>query len=86
MGLEHPTKPTDGSEAYDCGGDDEEGAVEVGVALVADGEASELVDPGKGALNHPAGLTEMLGAVDAAAGDAGRDGALAQVLRQRSNS
>ena len=50
------------------------------MALVADGEAPELVDPGKGALDHPAVLAEMLGAVDAAAGDAGRDGALTQVF------
>lgn len=45
------TKPADGPEADDCGGEDEEGAVEVGVAFVADGEVAELVDPGVGALD-----------------------------------
>lgn len=78
--LERLTKPADGSEAYDCGSEDAEGAVEVSVTFVADGEAPELIDPGEGPLDHPSVLAEMLGAVDAPPGDAGRDAPLAQVL------
>lgn len=50
------------------------------MALIADGKAAELVDPGEGALDHPSVLSEMLGTIDAAAGDAGRDRPLAQVF------
>src|SRR5579875_23560 len=72
--LERLTKlGREGSEADDDGGDDQEGAVEVCVALVSDAETSELVDPGESALHDPAVLAEMLAALDAASGDARRD-------------
>lgn len=77
--LERLTEPPQGSEADECCGDDEEGSIEVGVPFVSDDEASELVDPGEGALDDPAVSAETLAALDAAAGDAGRDPAGTQV-------
>ena len=40
------------------------------MALIADDEASELIDPGESALHHPAMFAEVLAAFDAASGDA----------------
>lgn len=47
--------------------------VDVGAALVADGEPAEAMPPGDGSLHHPAVSAEALGAVDAASGDPGQD-------------
>ncbi len=77
--LEHLTKPVEGSEADDGCGEDEEGAVEFGVAFVADDEAAELVDPGEGPFNDPSVLAELGAAVDAASCDARRNVAAAQL-------
>ncbi|WP_374306872.1 hypothetical protein, partial [Methylocella sp.] len=41
--LERLTKPSQGPEANDSGGEDDKGAVEVGVSLIADDEATELI-------------------------------------------
>lgn len=47
--------------------------------FVADGETPELIDPGECPLDHPAMPAELFAAVDAASGNAGRDGASAEV-------
>ena len=67
-----------GSEADDGCGEDEEGAVEVGVAFVSDDEAAELVDPGEGPFDDPSVLSKMSAAFDATPCDAGRDVSAAQ--------
>jgi hypothetical protein len=64
-------------EAGDGGGDGEEGAVEVGVAFVADGESSVAVHPGDRAFDDPAVAAEFLAGFDAFAGDAHGDALLA---------
>src|SRR5579885_51310 len=46
--------------------------------LVADGEAAEAVQPRLRALHHPAMPAELLAALDAPPGDAGRDAVAAQ--------
>ena len=51
--------------------------LEVGVALVADGEAAVAGEPGDGAFDLPAVSAEAVAGVDAAAGDARDDAALA---------
>ena len=51
--------------------------MDVGAALVADGEAAEAADPGECALDHPAVSSQTLAVLDAAPGDAGNDVALA---------
>ncbi len=57
----------------------EEGLVEVVAALVADGEAAEVVQPGEGAFDDPAVAAEAGGALDALAGDADLDAAPVEV-------
>jgi len=52
--------------------------VDVLATLVADRETTKLVDPGHGALNHPAVATEPLTGLDALAGDADLDPASMQ--------
>ena len=52
--------------------------MDVGAALVADGQAAEAVEPGERALDHPAVATERCAGVDALAGDADPDVAPAQ--------
>src|SRR5690606_9697609 len=77
--LELLTKPFCCSEAYDCGSDDEESAIEIGMAFVADDQPPELVDPRERPLHDPSVLSEVAAGFDAAPCDAGRDGAGAQV-------
>ncbi len=45
----------------------EEGLMDVGAPLIADGQASKVVEPGQGALDHPAMTTEAIAALDALA-------------------
>jgi hypothetical protein len=47
-------QPPDLPDADDGAGEGGEGEVDVGAALVADGEASEPGEPGQGALDFPA--------------------------------
>ena len=66
------------AEADEGAAEVEEGLMEVVAALIAPGEAAEVVQPGDGAFHHPAVATEAVGALDAFAGDAGDDVAAAQ--------
>ena len=50
--------------------------MDVGAAVVADEQALELVQPGEGAFDDPAGAAEAGAVVGLAAGDLGRDRAL----------
>jgi hypothetical protein len=52
--------------------------VEIGASFVAGAEPFELVQPGEGALDHPAHLAQSGAVGDAASGDQGFDAALAQ--------
>ena len=79
MGLEHLTKLRGCPDAYDCGSDNEESAMDLGTAFVADDQAPELVDPCEGPLHDPSVLSEAAAAFDASPCNAGRDGAGAQV-------
>ena len=47
--------------------------MDVGAPLVAHGQAAEAVEPGQGALDHPAVAAQPLAGVDALAGDADPD-------------
>ena len=71
------------SKADDGAGQDGEGEVNVGPALVSDGEAPEFGEPGECALDDPAMLSEMTAALNALPGNAMLDAALVQALRQR---
>lgn len=50
------------------------------MALVADGEATELVDPSEGSLDNPSMLSQVFAAIDAASCDTGRDGPGSQIV------
>ena len=52
--------------------------MDVGAALVADGEAAEAVEPGEGSFHHPAMAPEALTGVDASPGNASLDASSAQ--------
>lgn len=52
--------------------------MEVGASLVADAESFELVQPGEGALDHPAHLAQSGAVGDAASCDQRFDAALPQ--------
>ncbi|GAB2813967.1 hypothetical protein GCM10027073_52740 [Streptomyces chlorus] len=56
----------------------EQALVEVGAYLVADAQALELVEPGEGPLDHPAGLARARAVGDAATGDERLDPTLPQ--------
>ena len=73
--LERLTEPPDLSEADESAGECGEGQVDVGAALVADGQATVAGQPGEGAFHHPAMSAEAGAALDAAAGDARGDAA-----------
>src|SRR6516165_2351596 len=49
------------------------------MAFVADDQAAELVDPGKGSFNNPSVFSEMGAGFDAAPSDAGDDASRAQI-------
>ncbi|KQP25783.1 hypothetical protein ASF25_21275 [Methylobacterium sp. Leaf100] len=51
-------------EGDDAGGEGCEGLVDVGAALVGDGQASETVEPGVGTLDDPAVKAELLATLD----------------------
>jgi hypothetical protein len=55
------------------------GFEDVGASLVADGQASEPVEPGQGAFDDPVMAPQTPAAPDAAPGDPIADAALAQV-------
>lgn len=67
------------SEAYERGSQGQEGEVDVGAPFVADGEATELSEPGEGALDDPSMPSETLRAFDAAPRNARDDAALSEV-------
>ena len=73
--LERLTEPSDLVEADEGAGERGEGPVDVGAAFVADGQAPEADQPGQGPFHDPTVAPEAVGALDAAARDAGRDGA-----------
>lgn len=50
--------------------------MDVGAALVADGQAAEAIQPGQCAFDHPAMAPEPLARLDAASGDAWRNAPL----------
>ncbi len=51
--------------------------MDLGPTVVADEQALEVVQPGEGALDHPAGTAEPRAVLGLAAGDHGRDASLA---------
>jgi hypothetical protein len=72
-GLEHLTKPFDRLEADERTAEREEGFVDVGSPLVADGQTTKLVQPGQRPFHDPAMATESLAGVDALARDPNAD-------------
>jgi hypothetical protein len=66
--------------ADEAAGEGEETFVDVGAAVVADEEASASVEPGEGAFDDPAVLSEAGAVLGLAAGDLGLDAAFAQLL------
>ena len=58
----------------------EERQVHIRQALVADRETPEPIEPGKGALDHPAIAPECLAGLDPPASDAAADATMAQVV------
>ena len=58
----------------------EEGLVDVGAALVADGEAAVSSEPGVGALDRPAMATPLLTGLDIPSSDAGGDPTSAEIM------
>jgi hypothetical protein len=52
--------------------------VEAGAAFIADAQALELVEPGKGTLDHPPGLPQAGAMGDTSPGDEWLDAALPQ--------
>jgi hypothetical protein len=68
--------------AGECGGEGEEGAEQVGVVFVADGEPVVVEEPGDAAFDDPAILAEGGAGVDACACDAGCDPSVAESSAQ----
>ena len=71
--LERLTEPSDLPEADEGAAERGEGLVDVGPAFVAYGKATHAVQPGVGALDHPAVTTEALTALHPAPRDAWPD-------------
>lgn len=67
--LELPTKPVELLEADEGAAEGEEGLMDVGAALAADGQPTEPVEPSQRALDGPAVAAEPFSAVNAVAGD-----------------
>src|SRR4051812_10796074 len=65
--------------ADQAAGQADQPVVEVAAAFVADGQALEGVQPGKGALDDPTPAAEARAVLDAAPGDAVGDAAAAQL-------
>src|SRR5512147_99523 len=73
------TKPAlDVVPADERSGNEREGEMDVGPALVADGQAAKASEPGQRALNHPPVATQALAAFNASASDARGAGSPAQ--------
>ena len=75
--MECPAGSSNLTEADRGAAEGVKGAVDVGPALAAHGEAVEAVQPGVGALDHPAVTARALAALHATAGDAGLDATVA---------
>lgn len=60
--LERLTEPSDLAQGDEAGGEGGGSLVDVGAALVADGQAAKAVEPCVGALHHPAVAAEPLAA------------------------
>jgi hypothetical protein len=58
------------------GGEGEEGAEVVGIAVISNGESVVAEDPGDGSFDHPTMFAEFLAGLDAFAGDADADARL----------
>ena len=76
---ERLTEPPDLAEADKGAAEGGEGLVDVGSAFTAHGKATHAVQPGVGALDHPAVTAKALAALHAAGRDAGLDAAGAAV-------
>ena len=72
---ERLTEPSDLVHSNDGGSELGERHVDVGAPVMACCKASELGEPGEGSLDHPTVASGLRGRFDAAAGDAGYDGA-----------
>lgn len=71
--LERLIEPSDLVEGDEAGGEAREGLVDVCASLIANGQSTESVEPGVGALHDPTVTTEFLAALNAATGDARHD-------------
>jgi hypothetical protein len=79
LALERLSKPLlEGMEADEATAEGEERLVDVGPSFVAHGQAPHAVEPGQGALDHPAVAAQPLARIDPFAGDADADVALRQ--------
>ena len=83
LALERLTEPFDLVEGDEACGEAGEGLVDVAAPLVADGQATEAVEPSVGPLDDPAVTPEPLAALDAFAGDARYDPARPTLLAPR---
>lgn len=70
---EHLINPPDLVEADEGAAEDNEGFVDVGAPLVADGQTAEAVEPGERSFDDPAVAAQPLAAVDATLRNAGGD-------------
>ena len=78
--LEHLTEPSDLAEADQGAGECCEGEMDVGSALVSDGQAAVAGQPGEGAFHDPAVSAEVGAAFDATSDNAWGDAAGAALL------
>jgi hypothetical protein len=79
--LERLSKPSlESVVADECTAEGEERLVNIGAAFVTDRQPPIAVEPGQGALDHPAVATEPFAGVDTLAGDADADVAATQRL------
>lgn len=60
-------------EGGERGREAREGLADIGVPLVADGQAAEAVEPGMGTLDHPSVAAKFLAALDTTTDDARHD-------------
>ena len=68
--LEHLTEPSDLAEADQGAGECCEGEMDVGSALISDGQAAVAGQPGEGAFHDPAVSAEVAAALDPTPGNA----------------
>ena len=69
--------------ADEAAADREEGLVDLGTAVVADEQPFEVVQPGEGALDHPAAAAEPGAVLGLATSDLGTDAAAAELTAVR---